>query len=321
MKIQKRVLDYICMLFFMIMVISCRDLIRGTELLPTTTPSKIVEITSSTTTPTQARIPTLPVDDADTRLINLLASNSNCNLPCVWGITPGENTHEDAQEILVPLSSISDFTSLNSSPGDISPIHVDGNKLLVTRIAFSFSEDRVINHITFQIKALNKIMTLNGEPSFSGIFEVTPFTKYIEYYMLPSILSKLGVPASVVISTSAKPNPQGQGGFEIVVLYPELGVAAHYTTNGQLIGNDVTGCFSSAFVDLDLYPAGDSVSFSKGFTELSWARFWPGPIDTVHWKQLEKATNMTLEEFFETFREPTGKCIKTPANLWPTPEQ
>jgi len=47
---------------------------------------------------------------------------------------------------------------------------------------------------------------------------------------------------------------------------------------------------------------------------------WPVPVDSPYWKPIEEATNMSLEEFYQAFREPTDKCIETSAKLWPTPE-
>ena len=126
-------------------------------------------------------------------------------------------------------------------------------------------------------------------------------------------------PASVVISTSSYPSsPETYGGFDIVLIYPDQGVLAHYTAQRQIINDVIQGCSTNSAVELELFPVGDSRVFSDGLNSTSWAGYWPGPVDTLYWKPIEKATNMSLEEFYKSFREPSDKCIETPINLWPT---
>ena len=37
-----------------------------------------------------------------------------------------------------------------------------------------------------------------------------------------------------------------------------------------------------------------------------------------HFKSLEEATSMTLDEFYQVFKDPdTTQCLETPADLWP----
>jgi len=57
-----------------------------------------------------------------------------------------------------------------------------------------------------------------------------------------------------------------------------------------------------------------------GGIQTPWANMWPVPINDLYYKPIEKATSMTLKQFYDTFRQPTDKCIETPAKLWPTPE-
>src|SRR5687767_3752560 len=63
----------------------------------------------------------LPVDQAQERFLQLLSDNGECRLPCIWGITPGESTYQDARAILSPLSSLSNTVHLDTPVvGDIS---------------------------------------------------------------------------------------------------------------------------------------------------------------------------------------------------------
>ena len=317
------------MLFFVMALTSCAQPAEDVQPSFTATPAPQPSVTSPTpvvtdtpiTLPTSTIVPTLPADDADRRLLNLLANNNNCRLPCLWGITPGKSTHDDADMVLLPLSAISDFTSLNTSPGDISPIYIDGSDLLYTRMAFLFPENGIINHIVFQTRIMKKVITPNGEPGLLEIFEITPLSKNLEFYMLPNILSQLGIPTSVVVSISATPaNIDVYGGFDIVLLYPDQGVFVHYTTQRKLFGEVAQGCFNNSSVELELFPAGDRELFSEGLDTTVWANMWPEPVDTPRWKTIETATSMSVEEFYEAFQKPTNKCLETPMSLWPTQE-
>ncbi len=61
--------------------------------MPTPTPT-LTPVPTQTPAPSETPtvIPTLSVEDARLRLLDLLAGNGHCRLPCLWGITPGEST-------------------------------------------------------------------------------------------------------------------------------------------------------------------------------------------------------------------------------------
>jgi hypothetical protein len=111
-------------------------------------------------------------------------------------------------------------------------------------------------------------------------------------------------------------------GFEIVLFYPDQGLLVHYTTQMQIVGEKVRGCPANAHVELELYPAGHPESFSIYLAPTQWASLWPIPtVDNPFWKPVEKATSMSLEQFYETFRQPTDQCIETPLKGWYVPSQ
>jgi hypothetical protein len=125
----------------------------------------------------------------------------------------------------------------------------------------------------------------------------------------------------VVISTLADyPTRGGQEGFYMLLLYPEKGILVYYRTQWRQVGYKILGCLANAQIELELYPSGHPESFSEFLSQTQWAHMWPVPVDSPTWKPIEKATSLTLEQFYETFRQPTNKCIETPARIWPTPE-
>jgi hypothetical protein len=269
---------------------------------------------SITPLPTSTVIPTLPVEAARSRLLYLLDNNGNCYLPCLWGIIPGESTFQDARKILEPLASISDFTNFSSGLGAIDPIYTTSDLMIYTTIRFiTFPSSNIVSLISFDGRALREI---NGGIGVEDVFFSNAFGEKLKYFMLPNILSEYGKPTAVLLSTLSEfpPANYGQGHFKILLIYPNDGILIHYTTEMRVVGNNVLGCPLNAHVDLELLPSGDSNSFFSNLSS-SWQNKIQGYLS------IEITTLMTIDSFYETFRNSPEACIETPANLWPMPER
>ena len=288
-----------------------------TSILITETP--IPPTQTITPTFTQTAISTLSVDDAHKRLLDLLANNGNCQLPCLWGITPGKSTSQEAQITWSPLGSIQTIYDIKprfgSDYGYISPAYVEDKLRLETNAEY-ISDNQIVNHIYFKAWEWKEFIASNGSQGLATIFDSLTFGQRTVYYSLAHVLSEQGLPTTVMIETSGPPPIyEGGGGFDIVLLYPNQGIWAHYTTQMYMVGSSVEGCPANAHIEMELYPPGNSDSF---FTLLDKTDYWSARKNS--YKPLEEATSMTLDEFYQTFRNPTNKCIQTSAKLWPTPE-
>lgn len=288
---------------------------RVIPLIPTSSSTpRLIPTDTPTPSPTLMALPTLPVQEAGKRLLELLSSNSNCHLPCFWGITPGKSTYQQAQEVLLPLSSISQLTAFTPQSGVVLPVYAEGDLALNTNAGF-LSENQIVSHIAFQAEEMKRFAFSNGETGFVNIFDSTTFGDRLKFYSLQNVLAEQGIPASVMTSAHGVPVPRGgSGGFDILLLYPDKGILINYTTQGNLVGSNMRGCPVNAHVEMELYPPGQSDSFFESLKKTDWA------VKMNYYKPLEEVTSMSLEEFYNTFREPTDKCIETPAKLWPTPE-
>ena len=275
---------------------------------PTPTPISLL-----TFTPTF--VPTLPVEEAQTQFLDLLSNNGGCRLPCLWGITPGRSTIQDAQLILVPLSSLSRFKDLLPSPITIDPIYKEDDLEIATNSSFVYGNDGIIGSIFFRAREFRV-----GEPgnptTLKPVFDSRRFGERLRPYMLSQVLSEQGVPNKVLISTDGGENTGNNvPGFYILLLYPDRGILVNYTTNKELIRGNVRGCPPNAHVEMELYPPGQTELFFESLKQTDWG------ITKNGYKPLEEATSMSVEEFYEIFRNPTDKCIETPVNIWPTPER
>jgi hypothetical protein len=280
----------------------------------TKTPAPTLTLTPNSTY-TPIVLPTLSVEDAHVRLLELLSNNGDCRLPCLWGITPGKSTYQEANSIIAPLGSLSKFIYLSSSPGEVSPLYTEGDMVLRTDVAYLYPDNGIINRIGFSARQEKEDRTADGRLlRWGGIFDSTTFSKRVEYYSLAHVLSEQGMPDSVMIATSDPSSlPVGAGEFNIALFYPNQGIWVKYTTSIHSTGNIVRGCPANAHIEMNLYPSGNPDSYSSLLKETNW---W---VQKDWYQPIEKVTSMTLKQFYETFRQTTDKCIETPASLWATP--
>lgn len=333
----RTIFRWVSLLFWVMVVAGCAQSEKNATSPSTATPTifasnipaaKTITPTSTlsaTDTPTPINTPsalsTLSVEAAINRLLDLLANNGDCHLPCLWGITPGKSTFQEAQAILSPLSSIrNDYsakTKFSLDGGSVNPIYAEGDLMLSIKARY-ISHSQTINHLLFYAREYQLAKAPNGELGLFSVFDSETFGKRLDYYSLSHVLSEQGIPDAVMISTLGEPTYEGGGGFEIVLLYPEKGIWVKYTTQRYYSSDTGTikGCPANAHIEMELFPSGKADSF---FTSLKQNPDWVA--QQKNWFQpLEKTTNMTLEQFYETFRHPTDNCIETPVNLWPIPE-
>lgn len=288
--------------------------LRATNALPTLTS---VATDTPTTLPTLTMISSLPEDEARTRILELLSNNGGCQLPCLWGITPGKSLYQEARTILLPLNNISNSTHLYaSSPDDIAPAYTEGDLMLRTFIAYLYADDGIVKSIAFQSRELKKITTPDNGNELDPVFDSSVFGERMDFYMLHGILTAQGFPESVMLGTVANiPSREPAGGFHILLLYPEQGILIDYETEMHKTGSYISGCPANAHVEMDLYPPGNTDAF---FASLEKTDAWA--VKKKWYKPLEEATSMSMAEFYETFREPNTRCIETLASLWPKPD-
>lgn len=321
----KTIAGYSCLMLFIVFSSGCmQERVRNVTVLASITSSvalssvtAVPSLTSSpvntaTPTPTMTAIPTLPAEKARARLLDLLALNGGCRLPCLWGITPGKSSYQDVQVVLMALSSLSYSLHLNpSGSSDVTPRLAEGDLEIYNRVAFLSDPNETVYRVAYNVEA-HKLLQEGG---YLDIFDSEFFGERIGSYALPHILSEQGVPLSIMISTYGGPLSRGgTGGFDILLLYPDQGILVNYTTQMQLSGTNVRGCPSNAHVEMELYPPGNSESFYDLLNQTDWGAKFSA------YQPLEQVTSMSSEEFYETFRQPTDNCVETSAKLWPTQE-
>lgn len=276
---------------------------------PTLTPTLV-----QTNTPTS--IPVLSEKEAKAQLLDLLANDGACRLPCIWDIMPGETFYTEARTVFLPFDTITISMNLSDNDGSDSVwlTYDEGASRTFVKFSYLYASDGIISRIVF-----NAAEYKETDGNRSLVFDSNNFGERLSSYMLPGILSELGKPTSVIISTSGK-QIAGSGGFDVVLVYPEQGIFIHYTMQMESVGKIAFGCPANAQVELELYPPGNADAFNKAISQTHWDFIWPEPIDNPSWKPIDKATSMSINEFYETFRQPTDQCIETPLEGWYIPE-
>lgn len=279
--------------------------------IPTFTPPTIIDSPTPTSTPTT--IPTLSVEQARARLLDLLTNNGNCHLPCLWGITIGKSSFPEVLTILMPLSSLSHSVYLDSPElGGIIPRYTEGNLEIYTAVGFLATPDsNIVYHLTFNAEAHRPL----AQGGYEDVYDSKFFGEKVSAYSLQHILTEQGIPSSVMLETAGGPLTRGgTGGFDILLLYPDQGILVNYKTQMRLIGANVRGCPLNAYIQMELYSPGKPDLFFAGLKQTNWG------LKMTAYQPIEEVTSMSVKEFYDTFRTPTDKCIDTPAGLWPTPE-
>lgn len=271
---------------------------QGVETVPMATHTATVQVAIETLTPTASStenstpdmtptvIPTLPPKQVARVIQELFEDNSNCLLPCFWGITPGETAWQTAEQFLAPLAL---RMFLHDTYAEVNLPAPESTQLIELRQFYVFQDD-VITQIESPI-----IQALNFQPA--------------------AIMQTYGPPHQVWLNT-ANASREGHWGFIMNLFYPHQGFMLKYSVEGVQQNDKVRGCgfeqddlvlLGTWFSDEDLsYET--AVERGVGFGEATFAL------------PLEEATGMSVETFYETFKDVNNPiCLETPLSLWPAP--
>jgi hypothetical protein len=235
----------------------------------------------------------LSSDERERRILELILNNGNCNLPCWWGIVPGETTFADARNFLRqfnPYPYLKEETPnkqfvnyLIPVPASISSAHgIDVNLDVVDEIVRIVSTEGIESAAFFSIQ---NMLSAYGEPSEVWIHT---YRSYLG-----------GVPP-----------------VDVLLFYPDQGILARYSTELSEINkskDSATICLDRS-PTLTLWSPEDRISFEQAqdYARLDYKEYGK-PL--LH---LEEATVLSIEEFYD-YRTKERVCIPTKLSLWPEP--
>jgi hypothetical protein len=267
---------------------------------------------TSTPTITPTYWPTLPLAQAQSRLLELLATNGGCQLPCLFGITPGQTTSQEIRMIFDPLSSMDlllvshrDVSGYFGFIYKIDDLHYD------FKFAYHSSRHTYIVEV-FRLSVY--LLRLIDDRGYEDVFGSPIFNQMVSLYTLPQILTTYGPPDQVVIRTWARPARNIDEEFTVYLAYLERGFFVKYTMPMELRGDVVIGCPSAAWVELAVIEPGKHEDYQKLLRSVGF-HYYDGVTDMM----IDVATSLTVDEFYQIYKQPTDACLETPANLWSDP--
>jgi hypothetical protein len=244
--------------------------------LPTTTPSL-------TWTP----ISTLLPNDREEYLQTLFENNGDCNLPCWWGIMPGETTWEEARTTLLPLgilktSGNDDYVRATFSipvpltlSDEISP-------------GFPYFEPNLIiqDNLVEKITINSSWITDDFDHSLNGFLEL------------------LGTPTNIVIRSTLDVMEEApywnKPFYEMIVFFPSKGVVVYSKDMYQVTSSHLEVCpgdarLGTSAAGIELFEPNSTLTLER-FYEIN------NKIDLGNYQSLSEISSVTsMEEFYSKF--------------------
>ncbi|HKZ55601.1 MAG TPA: hypothetical protein VJ123_08995 [Anaerolineales bacterium] len=287
---------------------------------PTETPFPIASLTPTQKPLTSTAQTVLSAEEAKSLMLDLLQSNGNCRLPCLWGVTPGEAGTQTLEAFMAQLGNAittNEDTVLhvdrfaNTGGVDLSYYEDDSD----FRISFSYymAGDRV-SQLALSTDA-TKIWPEEGQ-----VFGDSDFNQLLQYYALPHVLSEYGRPAQVLIAPFPDdpdyPSPEWIP-FSVVLYYPDKGILVEYLSPRETKGDQYVGCPHKAHVYATVWNPQHKPALSEIVTKLSGQGI--NELNVDYFKSVEDATTTDLDSFFEEFKDARADsaCLETSVSIWP----
>jgi hypothetical protein len=277
--------------------------------------STFTQLPSSTVT-LPSETPTIPVEQLYKNLV-LLIQDENCVLPCLMGIDPSVSNTVDVHNLLLPFQTLTKYGSLSvDSDGGLS-IEYPSSAISTTSIMIlyypSTKKQGMLDHIFLYTMA-----TITGRTGSDPITFADPdYHQLLQRYSLPAILSSFGRPTQVFLSVmpSTGAEPGVASFFDLRLAYPDKGFYLSYYSLAAELDNSYQACPSYSFVAIWSEAPAPGLSTEDLINKMN---NWPFFDFALGFKPLEKATNMTIDQFYRSFSQSTDKCINTPKSTWPT---
>lgn len=285
---------------------------------PTLTPLPTPSLTTTQKPLTPTAQAVLSADEAKSLILDLLQSNGNCRLPCLWGITPGDQ----ATEALGPFfdrfsegSTISGDVALRFDDfNDVGGVHlsyIEGQLDVDLDLSYYMAGDKVGQLVLFT--HATKTAPAEGE-----VFGDSTFNQLVQYYALPHILSEHGRPTQVLIAPFPDdpdyPSPEWIP-FSVVLYYADKGILIQYLSPRETRGDQYIGCPHKAHVYVTVWDPQRKPALSEIVTKLSGRGI--NELNVDYFKPIEEATSINLDGFVEEFKDmQTLTCLETRISLW-----
>ena len=244
-------------------------------------------------------VPALSETEAEVVAIDLLRDNGGCRLPCFWGFIPRQTSQETLDSFFHAFFNIGGPTI--NIPRDDSIIKIS--------VAWSYDDDphAVVKWLQVFMTAEREVKLADGKYDQS-IFDNPYFSGYIQYYSLPNLLSNYGSPSKAYLGVDLGAEMGFDNLLHLYLDYSESGWTVHFRMPLKQDDHSFIGCPTQAFTSLSLWSPGDvaaAIENQAGVDEFG------------IYKPFEEATNLSLEDFYQRFKDSNNtQCLDTPVDIW-----
>lgn len=180
---------------------------------PTTRPAP----TSLPVAPTLGPAPTLS-PESEGRVLELLKTNAGCDLPCWWGIVPGQTSWAETRKLVDGLGA----RTRASSTSNNLVVHTTGG--------FDLAKLQIYNRFVFVERSdTDGVETIKIRSFTTG--NLSGFQDLWASYSPKEIMSKYGQPQRVWLQSGshfAEPPTSPIQGYELMLFYDDLGFLIHF---------------------------------------------------------------------------------------------
>jgi hypothetical protein len=284
-----------------------------------------------TVAPEVTSLPPLLPNNTKEILSLFVRNNGGCNLPCLMGLTPGENYNsvESFGTYFINNTQQSD-DQLNNIEVVGYLDNIGGGTLLVfweNRIrvqigvgAYPTPEKERIEHVALSASVYEHFQDNNGRESARLLHQHSYYDNLLKGFSLPAVLTEYGEPTEIWIF----PFPEDPGysynssayPFVFVLLYKDKGFAIEYIALVKEENKNLVGCPNVDYVQISTWDPkikknlSDIAQYFSGTDSLSRANI-------AAFKPLQDATSITVEEFHKIYQVGNANsCIQTPKQLW-----
>lgn len=252
--------------------------------------------------------PTLTRIEQESYIKELLKTNGGCNLPCWWGIKPGETSWREAELFLRYLGTTIKETKLESG----APYY---GALLNPKIP-EFSLGFVVHER--QEGILDTIFVGGNHGSTQNQRD---FEAFWEPYSPKEIVRKYKIPSRVLLRASGAGGPGnfGSKGYILWIFYDELGFVIRY--DGKVADLPVYHICPELKVGADDI---DRIGMTLQYPDNPLPLEWGDGILTISLSPglppilpIQEAARISLENFYKLLAQnDEPACFDTPQDIW-----
>lgn len=198
-----------------ISLISCVPHTDNISVVVSTPLPTITNIPTTVSTPTYEPF-TIPSVETQKRFYEFLAQNGNCELPCLWGVTPGETLAEDAFAAINEFSSMPEFSyySLGNQLHYSNTVVVGYYEYLDSTLYIDVSDDGIVRGFS-----ISTYSSANG-------YSIPLKQEHFEKFSLLYVLKHLGLPDAIYMDPPKA--PRIKDAYSIYVLYDHEKIFLEY---------------------------------------------------------------------------------------------